>query len=100
MLTPNRRSGTALARSEGPEDTGRADGSPPDGSPAGPPPLRRIRYRPSGGPSAQGSSSWVKRKSGGMPGGYCPGVLIAYWLGEIGTTGSWIWLRWLISWVH
>ena len=35
-----------------------------------------------------------------MPGGYCPGVLIAYWLGEIGTIGSWIWLMWLISFVH
>ncbi len=32
--------------------------------------------------------------------GYCPGVLIAYLLGAIGTIGSLIWLRWLISCVH
>ena len=34
------------------------------------------------------------------PSGYCPAVLIAYLLGEIGTIGSLIWLMWLISCVH
>jgi len=32
--------------------------------------------------------------------GYCVPVLIAYWLGEIGTIGSLIWLIRLISFVH
>lgn len=32
--------------------------------------------------------------------GYCRPGLIAYLLGAIGTTGSLIWLRWLISFVH
>lgn len=31
---------------------------------------------------------------------YCVPVLIAYWLGAIGTIGSLSWLRWLISCVH
>lgn len=86
--------------------------------PSGGSPSRRIRYRPSGGPSSHGISNWLKRNREGIAGGYAsgrprrelrlpggpgcywPGVLTAYLLGEIGTIGSLMWLMWLISCVH